>query len=129
MQATLLPVCLGTILVIVFYLFLHKWISPRLVLLFISLGCFAVISPYGLLVLMVFSIVIYIGGNIIGPRQNTVYYVFLGLGLLPLIAYKIVVAGEPGESLIGVIGISYFTFNGLSYLVDIRRGYLQAERS
>lgn len=113
---------------------LHKWIPARHVLLFFSLGSFALTSKTGLAVLLFFSVLVYSGGHTIHRTKNrSIYYLIVAFCLLPLILYKTIGQGEEfttnGNNLFEIIGISYFTFNGLSYLFDIRKGYLLPEKN
>jgi alginate O-acetyltransferase complex protein AlgI len=133
MQDAILPVVLCTVLILCMSPVLNKWFSPRHVLLFFSIASFALISITGLACLLLFSVVVYHGGRIIHhAKDRRIYYSLVVLCLLPLIIYKTIAHGKgfttDENSLFEIIGISYFTFNGLSYLFDIRKGYLAPEK-
>jgi alginate O-acetyltransferase complex protein AlgI len=113
---------------------LNKWISARHVLLLFSLVSFALISITGLTALLFFSVIVYLGGHIINrTKDKSTHYLIIALCLMPLILYKIIDQAEQfttaENKLFEIIGISYFTFNGLSYLFDIRKGYLIPEKN
>jgi alginate O-acetyltransferase complex protein AlgI len=134
MQDTILPILLCTVLMICFWPLLHKRIPARYVLLLFSLGGFALISETGLVVLLFFSVIIYYGGRIVNhTKDGKIFFLIIALCLLPLILYKTIGHGKEfttdGNNLFEIIGISYFSFNGLSYIFDIRRGYLTPEKN
>jgi len=133
MHVTILPVFLCTALAICFWPLLKNRISARYVLLFFSLVCFALISKTGLAVLLVFSVIVYSGGRVIHQmKRDSIHYSIIAVCLLPMILYKVIGQGAQGTVdtiLLEVVGISYFTFNGLSYLFDIRKGYLIPEKN
>src|SRR5690349_22125860 len=130
MQAILLPVFLSTFLVLGLCSITPKGTAARPVLLIASLVCFSIISLPGVVTLLAFSVVIYIGGIRIGRVTSLVYYLILIASLGPLVVYRIATSEDlyRGE-LLYILGISYFTFNGISYLVDIRRGYVRPSKS
>jgi alginate O-acetyltransferase complex protein AlgI len=135
MHVTMLPVFLCTVLLVCLSPFLYKRVSARYVLLFFSVGCFAFISTIGVAILLLFSVIVYAGGRTISRTSRCgIYYGTIALCLLGLVLFKII-GGHPellvadGHVPLQIIGISYFTFNGLSYLFDIRRGYLEPERN
>lgn len=135
MHAVLLPVAACTFLVVCLWPLLSKWISPRYVMLFFSLACLVLISWASTVVLLVFSVLIFFGGKILHRDKTRItLYAIVATCLAPLILYKIIDAKVCQQCLIDpqlltfeIIGISYFTFNGLSYLFDIRKGYLVPE--
>ncbi len=133
MQDTILPVLLCTVLTICLWPLLQKRTSARYVLLVFSLGCFALISITGFVCLLVFSLIVYQAGLFIHRRRDhVVYYLLIALCLLPLVLYKTIGQGKEfttDDNFFEIIGISYFTFNGLSYLFDIRKGYLIPEKN
>lgn len=134
MQDTILPVLLCTVLTICFWPVLHTRIPARYVLLFFSLVAFTLISKTGVVVLLLFSVIVFYGGRIINrTKDRKQFYLIVALCLLPLILYKVISQQKEfsidGNNLFEIIGISYFTFNGLSYIIDIRRGYLTPEKN
>lgn len=137
MQVTMLPAFFCTGLIVCLWPLFRKWLSPQYVLLFFSLAYFAFISLPGALVLFFLAAVVYAGGYILDRTKGIHVYqvVIVTTCLLPLILYKII--DSPSfdflfvhhYTLLEVVGISYFTFNGLSYLFDIRKGYLLPEKN
>src|SRR5690242_18549255 len=137
MQVTMLPAFFCTGLIVCLWPLFKKWMSPQYVLLFFSLAYFAFISLPGALVLLFLAVVVYAGGYILDRTKGIHVYkvVIVTTCLLPLILYKII--DSPSfeflfvhhYTLLEVVGISYFNFNGLSYLLDIRKGYLLPEKN
>jgi alginate O-acetyltransferase complex protein AlgI len=133
MNVTHLTVFATTSVIILLSPLLRQWLSTRSILLIFSLGCMAAISLWTLLLLLAFSLLVFAGGKSIHRNKTpSLFYVLIGLCLLPLLLYKIFgseASGfEPGTlAILKLIGISYFTFNGLSYLIDVRRGFMVPE--
>ncbi|MFO1059728.1 MAG: MBOAT family O-acyltransferase [Dongiaceae bacterium] len=67
-----------------------------------------------------------------GGRRWITVGVIANLGLLGLFKYAAFVTGALGFAPVLIhlpLGISFFTFHGLSYLIDVQRGDARAERS
>ncbi len=123
----------------------HRWI----VLLFISLLFYSLTLGYQVIIALVFAAVVYIGShhiNKISLNHNlaktvTAWYVLLCL--IPLLGSKlssiipintnwndssIVIEYSYFNSLTPTfLCFSYFTFNGIGYLIDIRKRYVKPE--
>ena len=116
----------------------------NLILLAFSLAFYACGGPKFLLLMLLSIVINYVGGLLAGPahrprtrRLGMTLAVVLGLALLGWFKY----AGFFGEMLHALlpvvpvpqvtlpIGISFFTFQGLSYVIDVYRGDAEAERS
>lgn len=135
MHVAILHVSVCTFLIICLWPIVPKWISPRVILLFFSLACVILISPVSAIVLLLFSIFVFVGGKILhNTNDRATVYGVITVCLLPLLLYKFIdferfdLSGG-AQTPLTIIGISYFTFNGLGYLFDIRRGYLAPERN
>lgn len=143
----------GFFLVVVFFVF---WALARLQLLrtaFLAVASYyfyASWNPSYLLLLLLNSLVDFTLGRLIGRttdgRRRTwllVVSVVFNLGLLSTFKYfgffSDIVAG--GAALLGVeiqrvqlgvllpVGISFYTFQSMSYIIDVYRGHIQPERS
>ena len=82
----------------------------------------------------------YFGARVI--RKSPYSFLLIGLILLPLILYKVRVEkghferfGDDSllsfenEMFLGFLGISYVSFNLISYLIDVKRKYLEPEKN
>ena len=140
------PILLGftfitTLLLLLLYSTKYRWLA----LLLSSLAFYFFVAEKFIWILFAFSFVIFFGGFLIEKQKENqkIKYVFIILlALLPLLFYKLV---DPVIELINliklkdfhvgsanfyyVVGLSFFTFNGISYLIDIKRGYLKPERN
>ena len=116
----------------------------NLILLAFSLAFYACGGPKFLLLMLLSIVINYVGGLLAGPahragtrRLGMTLAVVLGLALLGWFKY----AGFFGEMLHALlpvvpvpqvtlpIGISFFTFQGLSYVIDVYRGDTPPNRS
>ena len=115
----------------------------NLILLAFSLAFYACGGPKFLLLMLLSIVINYVGGLLAGPahlagtrRLGMTLAVVLGLALLGWFKY----AGFFGEMLHALlpvvpvpqvtlpIGISFFTFQGLSYVIDVYRGDAAVQR-
>ena len=121
--ACFLPVCLA-----VYWLIpSHRW--QNTVLLILGLVFYAFGSLSGVVILVAFSLVNYALGRLMGIISQPKAVLILGIGgdLLFLLVYKYLdsllqqVLGLPGGSLTAPIGISFYVFKSISYLVDLYR--------
>jgi len=92
----------------------------------ISLVFYTFLVKEKIILFLIYVLVIYWGARRIEkyPQNKKIYYFLLFLGLSPLIFFK--VFHEWKEDMGYFIGLSFFTFNGISYLVDVKRGYIRA---
>lgn len=125
----------------------YRWV----VLLLASLLFYFLLTGLQVLVLFAFAAIIYwgaiytdAGGNDKNKRTKR-SYLFAVLSLLPLVTIKLLpflptmlinlLPEIPIEykayqsQLLEITGISYFTFNGISYLIDVRKKYIQPSRN
>lgn len=125
----------------------YRWV----ILLLASLLFYFFLTGLQVLLLMLFTAIIYAGTLLTDaagndqPKRNRTCYLFTGISLLPLLTVKLVPL-LPGNitgllppipiehqayksSLLEITGISYFTFNGISYLLDVRKKYIQPSRN
>jgi alginate O-acetyltransferase complex protein AlgI len=134
--------------VILYYLFPLK--QGRLVLLFFSLFFYWYAGPLMIPILLAVIIVSYISGVFIDKNQEKKaagYFYNIGvvllIGVLVVFKYQHFLLGNIQYLLdkLGIViiikelplfaplGISYYIFQSISYLTDIRRGELKAERN
>ncbi len=121
-------VFITTILTLVFVSFLPKekrWIA---LLIASTLLYWAMVSNL-MCVILLFSIYVFLCGLNILRFSPNVYRIVIVLALVPLLFLKLELHNLLNRNILGVLGISYFTFNGLSYLIDIRRKYIQPDRN
>lgn len=112
----------------------HYWIA----LLITSVLFFALIASLSIIVIFYLSIVIYLFSFKVekSHKINWIAYVVL---ILPLIIkkvyfpeYQFYISNSKDtieNGLFNFIGLSYITFNGISYLIDIRRKYVIPEHN
>ena len=122
------------VLVLLWYIFPGK-LRPYLMLA-ASLLFYGLYSVKALVILLVYTVAVYLAGLLIG-KKKTKFVLSLCIvgGLIPLFVFKYlnfsisvldrvlsvlkISDGEHRLSLILPLGISYFTFKSLSYLIDI----------
>jgi alginate O-acetyltransferase complex protein AlgI len=108
----------------------YKWIA----LLIPSLALYYNYAGYWLLLFIVLSVYVYFAALFVESNDNTKNkwsYLFIIIGaFLPLLFFKL------AEEFIthtatwkSMLGISFITFNCVSYLIDIKKRYLKAERN
>lgn len=94
-------------------------------------------SPYLTLILMAITLVSYLGGIGVAnakteQRSRAVFWGSLGVCIFMLVLLKYGTAGFlPGFSFLGamaIVGVSYYVFQAISYLTDIRLGLLEPEK-
>jgi len=138
-----LPLVLG-----VYFLVRERW--RNIVILFASLGFYACGEPKFVLVLVASIVINYLAGVAVGAADGKIVRkrvflagaIVLNLGLLFYFKYF----NFLGENLNGIltllghptlvfshvvlpIGISFFTFQGLSYVIDVYRGEVPAQKN
>ncbi|MFY7840889.1 MAG: MBOAT family O-acyltransferase [Lacibacter sp.] len=125
----------------------QRWV----VLLLASLLFYFLLTGLQVLMLFAFAAIVYAGtlqideaGNDIKRRKKISYW-FAGFSLVPLLVLKLLpfLSAEllallpkiPIEhkayksQLLEITGISYFTFNGISYLIDVHKKYIKPSRN
>jgi alginate O-acetyltransferase complex protein AlgI len=114
----------------------NKWIA----LLLASIAFYALLYSWQTLWLLAMALITYIGARQIRKIPGSVVYL-VPLLLLPLVLEKAThltphyIMGSQGvnpnaaTNIALIIGLSYFTFNAISYLVDVKRRYIEPERS
>lgn len=117
--------------------------AKRPFLLFASLIFYGWGSPLWLLLLLYVMAVDYFGARIMGAfprRKKPLLILLVALNLLPLLYFKYAVFLRDTLSMLTGLfismdspalpaGISFFTFQGLSYLIDVYRGDAKVQRS
>jgi alginate O-acetyltransferase complex protein AlgI len=95
----------------------------------------AACSPVSLLLLVILTPLNFYSGLAIGSRDrdarsSLALGLLIGINLLPLLFYKYALpTGFAGaSSLVIPLGLSFYTFSNLSYLIDIHRGLMPAEQ-
>lgn len=123
------------------YLFLPRKTRPYLVAVS-SIAFYALYSLKATAFLLIYTILAYFGGRLLEKKKGRLT---LGLvviiGLLPLFFCKYINLGLSLLSRVGInihggsfsiilpLGISYFTFKTIGYLVDVYKGEIAAERN
>ena len=129
-----LPICL------IFY-----YISPKRIknftLLIFSLLFYAFQTPKFLIIMLICLLLTYINGLLIEKYKNKIHYISsLLICLVPLILFKyidffitninqLINNNIPLLKLVLPLGISFYTFQMLTYLIDIKRGTIKAEKN
>lgn len=139
----------ATLLATILFLVLplqKRWIG----LLAGSILFYAFLTGYQIITAFLFSLIIYTGTLQIKKEQatngtgKTTTLLFILLSLLPLLFVKLLpwlpsltamLPEIPPEyrafhsTVFEITGVSFFTFNGISYLIDVRKKYIQPERN
>ncbi len=112
------------------------------VLLFTSLSFYTFLLGSKVLVLLLLSVLIY-GCSFLVERYPRYTWLYVALLLAPLTITKLLQTGSHLDNYIyqhvaaiekwhwsfglQVVGLSYFTFNGISYLIDVKRKFISRE--
>lgn len=121
-------------LVVVGYFLAPNLVLKNVVLLLFSLVFYAWKEPIYLILMLIVIFIAYIFGLLI-ERSHHRLWLFLGvssiLGVLFYFKYWNFIFGRwfYFENLILPIGISFYTFQTLSYLIDVARGCVVAQHS
>lgn len=131
--------------IILFFLFpkKNKWYS----LLIASLLFYYFLIGVKVVFLLLFSLMIFGGGFLISKNHKATPLI-IAFSVLPLILSKIILDGNHFEiynnnnklieeqvaffslsNLLKIIGISYFTFNAVSYLLDIKKKFIKPQNN
>ncbi len=117
-----------------------KWIA----ILITSVLFYYLIAGYKVLILILFSLLIYLIGLSVSKIKFKTYLLSL-IVLIPLVISKFLTSNSPLEiyaskeilmtnefnwsSIFMLIGISYFSFNALSYLIDVKKRFIEPEKN
>lgn len=129
MTISILLILLLILLIVIGLLVFNKPEQRWKVLLFGSLVFYVIVAKWAIIAIFSFSLIVFFGGRLIAKtRQTIIYFGVIALSLSLLLIDKFNLLPSTGlPSTFVIIGISYITFNGLSYLFDIRKGYLKPE--
>lgn len=106
------------------YFLMPRPVKPWVLLAF-SLGFYGFFGFLPFLYIGLSALSIYLGGLIIEKSKTKLpLYLCVGFNLLLLVSVKI-----PSVSLVVPLGISFYTLQAISYLVDVSRGTISAERN
>ena len=109
-------------------LVVSRFVSGRfrwIVLLLASILFYAATrAPYLLTALLLVSVATYAGGRCVAGRAGTtkgslLFWSFVGFDLLVLISIKYVPAWLGASAVVSAVGVSYYAFQAISYLVDV----------
>ena len=94
-----------------------------------------------IIVVLILSLIVYTFSHMIHSGKN-VAWISVALLLIPLLVFKSISDGNHFDnyqtldistnnwlSFFQILGLSYFTFNSISYLVDIKRKYISPEKN
>ncbi len=97
----------------------------RLILLVFSIAFYLYSGLFNFIVLISLSLINYIITNIIGKYKKLkfLYVVLIIANILTLLVFKY------NKSLLFPLGISFYIFNSLSYIIDLRRGKIKVEKN
>jgi len=101
-------------------------------LLITSLSFYTLLIEEKVLILLAFGGWIFFAGKWIEKNRKSIKLLFISIfiGLLPLLFFKYyAVLSYKTTDTLYFVGLSFFTFNGISYLIDIRRKYIKAEQN
>ncbi|UTA67849.1 MBOAT family O-acyltransferase [Emticicia sp. 21SJ11W-3] len=129
MAVSILLILLFVLLVVTGILLLNKPGQNWKVLLLGSVLFYMIVAKWAAIPIFLFSLVVFFGGKIIERTKGKLaYYGIITMALTFLLLEKLGLFTKVGLPLpFVIIGISYITFNGLSYLFDIRKSYLKPE--
>ena len=132
-------------LLAVYFLIPRSWRGSRnTVLLLFSFAFYAWAGPRLLPLLLISCLTSYLCGLFAGPdysqrtrRMAVIVCCAVGLGLLGWFKYAgfmaetlaYIIPGVPVPRIVLPIGISFYTFQSISYVVDIYRGHIEAQRN
>ncbi len=113
-------------------------------LLFTSLGFYYLLFDYKVLLLVALAVFLYYATFYVQKHPGRLLYIVLFF-LAPLIAEKLInnsfhfnfdnsaaiswISDFSWKEIFSLVGLSYFTFNGLSYVIDVKRKYVDPERN
>ena len=135
---------LPVVLIVYFLIPSRKRTARNYVLLLFSLVFYSIGGPSFLILLLVSVIINYICGFYAAPERSlltrklaVVFAAVLGLGLIGWFKYSGFLAetinrfgaGIPVPDVTLPLGISFFTFQGLSYVIDVYRGHAKTQRN
>ena len=108
---------------IVFYIFPKKY--RYIVLLIGSLVFYLSSSLTNFIIAIVLALINYIGTILINKTKkvNILSYVLVGINIISLIFFKY------NGNIIFPLGISFYTFNNISYIIDIKRKKIPVEKN
>lgn len=125
--------------IIAMLLLLSKNRHKRIFLLSLNVIFYLYSGVGGFINLIIFTIVTYIGGRMVYKNKNKLLFaVFLIIALFPLVFYKYTdfVIRDCLHLSEGIlykysipIGISFITFQGIGYLVDVFKGKCESEKN
>ncbi len=117
-----------------------KWYA----ILATSLCSYYVLAGNKIIFLIILSLIIYKGGFIVQKNKKRISIIVLGM-FIPLIGAKLVNTGFHFDNYISkhitnssrinwysifqILGVSYFTFNGISYLIDIKKKFIKPQKN
>lgn len=113
--------------------------NKKMVLFILNLIFYMFAGVVATIVLFLFAIITFLGAKLIQrkPKNKLIFTMFLVLALLPLLTYKysaffldsILNISTIQFNLVAPLGISFFTFQGVGYLIDVYREKCEAENS
>jgi alginate O-acetyltransferase complex protein AlgI len=146
-QLNFFSLFVATIIAISIILLLKRKSYYWVALLLASLSFYWLVAHNKLFLIVAYSFIIYLCSLVAAERtkSKSFFLLLVAASLLPLIGVKIIfslslvssfsflqtpIEYSGSNQFITIIpGLSFITFNGLSYLIDIRRGYINPEKN
>jgi D-alanyl-lipoteichoic acid acyltransferase DltB (MBOAT superfamily) len=102
--------------------------AQRMLLLAASLAFYATFNPWNLAPLTGVAALAYVGGLAIGRARSTRARALITAAVVASVLGVLTAGKFGGAGLLAAAGVSFYTFSAISYVVDVYRGQLEANR-